>query len=120
MGKIKEIELVQLREENFELLENNSQLTKKLPSLEELQNKDDLITKLKIDLKKRGVLLKDAQAYIDALQKQNDNKMLKQLKTQVEDLESEKNTITRQKKNLEFELEEIRTALEIMNRKNED
>ena len=33
--------------------------------LKDLQAKDELITKLKLDLKKRGMLLKDTQSYID-------------------------------------------------------
>ena len=115
--KILEMELVQIQEEKCLLQEENTHISRRLSSL---QNKDELITKLKIDLKKRGVLLKDAQAYIDVLQKQNDNKTLRQMKTQIEDLESEKNTMSRQKKHLEYELEEIRGALEDIVKKNQD
>ena len=79
-----------------------------------------MITKLKIDLKKRGVLLKDAQTYIDLLQKQSNNHTLKQLKTQIENLESDKNTIIRQKKNVEYELEEVQTILDNLGKKNQE
>ena len=88
--------------------------------LKDLQNKDDMITKLKINLKKRGVLLKDAQTYIDLLKKQSNNHTLKQLKSQIENLESDKNTIIRQKKNVDYELEEVKTILDTFGKKNQD
>ena len=86
-------ETKQEKEKSSLLLEETQHTSNKDSIHEEMQNKDDLIKRLKIDLKKPGVLLKDAQVYIDLLQKQNNNKTLKHLTTQIKNMESEKNTI---------------------------
>ena len=114
-------ELTETNKENLCLLEENQRLSKNGSTLLDLQNKDELITRLKIDLKKRGVLLKDARAYVDLLQPQNNiNKTLKKLTNQTDNLESEKNTILRQKKNVEYDLEEVKTTLDDINNKYQD
>ena len=92
---------------------NNKVLEHKLTSLD--GDKDDIISKLKTDLRRRGILLKDAQNLVSKLQQENCKKgMINQMKDQIEDLESSNLSLTRVKKTLENDIEEMRIALDDM------
>ena len=100
-------------EERFRVLREKHQLENKVSELENDNEKDEMINKLKADLRKRGILLKDAQNLVDKLQQENSKKlMVKQLKNQIEDLEYENIAAVRGRKNAELELEEMKLQLE--------
>ena len=94
-----------------------SELKVKIQSTNSLSNeskaKDDIIWKLRGDLKKRGLLLKDAQNTIENLQQDKGKRsMISQMKNQIEDLESDNLSLSRAKKSLESDLEEMRIHFE--------
>lgn len=94
-----------------------SELKAKIQSTNSLSNesnaKDDIIWKLRGDLKKRGLLLKDAQNTIEKLQQDNGKRsMISQMKNQIEDLESDNLSLSRAKKSLESDLEDMRINFE--------
>ena len=102
-------------EERFKVLREKHQLENRISELENDSEKDEMINKLKADLRKRGILLKDAQNLVDKLQQENSKKlMVKQLKNQIEDLEYETIGAVRAKKNAELELDEVKLQLEDM------
>ena len=104
-------------EERFRVLRERHQLENKVSELENDNEKDEIINKLKTDLRKRGILLKDAQNLVDKLQQENSKKlMVKQLKNQIEDLEYENIAAVRGRKNAELELEEMKLQLEDINK----
>ena len=81
--------------------------------LNESKIKDDIILKLRGDLKKRGLLLKDAQNTIEKLQQESGKRsVINQMKNQIEDLESANLSLSRAKKSLENDLEDIRIQFE--------
>ena len=89
------------------------------PVLNESKNKDDIILKLRGDLKKRGLLLKDAQSTIEKLQQESGKRsMINQMKNQIEDLESANLSLSRAKKSLENDLEDIRIQFEEVKKSN--
>ena len=91
---------------------DKKKLEQKLELLES-DNKDELISKLKSDLKKKGVLLKDAQNLVSKLQNENCKKsLIKQMKSQIEDLEAENLSLSRSKKLLNNDVEEMKLQVE--------
>merc|ERR1712079_987887 len=67
-------------EERFKVLREKHQLENRVSELVNDSEKDEMINKLKSDLRKRGILLKDAQSLVDKLQQENSKKlMVKQL-----------------------------------------
>ena len=85
----------------------------------ESKAKDEIIFKLKGDLKKRGLLLKDAQNTIEKLQKESGKRsMISQMKHQIEDLESANLALSRAKKSLENDLEDMGIQLEEVTKSN--
>ena len=91
-------------------------LEDKIEKLED-NDKDEVIIKLRSDLKRRGILLKDAQSLVSKLQNENHKKsMIKQMRDQIEDLEGENLSLSRAKKNLENDLEEIKSQLDDMSK----
>ena len=100
-----------------------SELKVKTKSTNSLSNeskaKDDIIWKLRGDLKKRGLLLKDAQNTIEKFQQDNGKRsMISQMKNQIEDLESDNLSLSRAKKSLESELEDMRINFEEVTKAN--
>ena len=91
---------------------DKKKLEQKIELLES-DNKDELISKLKSDLKKKGVLLKDAQNLVSKLQNENCRKsLIKQMKSQIEDLEAENLSLSRSKKLLNNDVEEMKLQVE--------
>ena len=91
---------------------DKKKLEQKIELLES-DNKDELISKLKSDLKKKGVLLKDAQNLVSKLQNENCKKsLIKQMKSQIEDLEAENLSLSRSKKLLNNDVEEMKLQVE--------
>ena len=113
--KIRQLE-EQLAEEQVKTTEANKvkkMLDDKLREAENNKEKDETISKLKSDIRKRGILLRDAQSLVTKLQNENSKKsMIKQMKNQIEDLESENLSLARARKNAEIDLEEINLQLE--------
>ena len=117
--KIRQLE-EQLTEEQVKTTESNKvkkMLDDKLRELENNKEKDETISKLKADIRRRGILLKDAQSMVTKLQNENSKKsMIKQMKNQIEDLESENLSLARARKNSELDLEEVKVQLEEMSK----
>ena len=91
---------------------DKKKLEQKIELLES-DNKDELVSKLKSDLKKKGVLLKDAQNLVSKLQNENCKKsLIKQMKSQIEDLEAENLSLSRSKKLLNNDVEEMKLQVE--------
>ena len=91
---------------------DKKKLEQKIELLES-DNKEELISKLKSDLKKKGVLLKDAQNLVSKLQNENCKKsLIKQMKSQIEDLEAENLSLSRSKKLLNNDVEEMKLQVE--------
>lgn len=113
--KIRQLE-EQLNEEQVKTTEANKvkkMLDDKLREMENNKEKDETISKLKADIKKRGILLRDAQSMVTKLQNENSKKsMIKQMKNQIEDLESENLSLARARKNAELDLEEVKLQVE--------
>ena len=113
--KIRQLE-EQVAEEQVKTTEANKvkkMLDDKLREAENNKVKDETISRLKADIRKRGILLRDAQSLVTKLQNENSKKsMIKQMKNQIEDLESENLSLARARKNAEIDLEEINLQLE--------
>ena len=93
---------------NEKLQVEKKQLDEKLIKIEQLDY-EEVIDKLKLELKQSKALLRDAQA-----NKMNDNgneKIIKQLKTQLEETELEKSASLRQKKTLEMDILDLQEKL---------
>ena len=89
------------------------QQEQRICQLENSDEKDEIIAKLKLDFKKRGILLRDAQNTVAKLMTENSKKtMISQLRQQVEDLEAEILTAARTRKQLEQQLEESQAVVE--------
>ena len=85
----------------------------------DLHEKEEIIFKLRGDLKKRGILLRDAQNTVEKLQQENGKRsMINQMKNQIEDLESVNLSLSKSKKNLENDLEDLKIQLEDVSKSN--
>ena len=93
---------------NEKLQVEKKQMEEKLIKIEQLDF-ETVIDKLNLELKQSKALLRDAQA-----NKLNDNgseKIIKQLKTQLEETELEKSASLRQKKTLEMDILDLQEKL---------
>ena len=101
------------QQERVRLGRVRQQQEQRICQLENSDEKDEIIAKLKLDFKKRGILLRDAQNTVAKLKTENSKKtMVGQLRQQVEDLEAEILTAARTKKQLEQQLEESQAVVE--------
>ena len=104
----------------IELERNNSKISDQCRKESEdkiIKDKNEIISKLKSDLKKRGILLKDSQDLVEKLQKETSKKtVIKQMKDQIEDLESSNLSLVRSKKNLENDAEELKHQIDDLNK----
>lgn len=113
-------------EERTFLLREKHELERRLASALEnersdRQGEEQLVQKLKRDLKRTKVLLKDTQAQLERQKAETPGKnMIRQLRNQVEDLEYSKTIAVKAKQSLEAELLETQGQLEEAHRlKNE-
>ena len=98
-------------------LDRSNQSANSLSS--ESKAKDDIILKLRGDLKKRGLLIKEAQSTIEKLQQENGKRsIINHMKNQIEDLEYANLSILRAKKCLENDLEDMRIQFEDVTKSN--
>ena len=117
--RVKEQLKEELNKEKMTVSELKQKTQSAIPVLNESKSKDDIILKLKGDLKKRGLLLKDAQNTIEKLQQESGKRsMINQMKNQIEDLESANLSLSRAKKSLENDLEDIRIQFEEVKKSN--
>ena len=106
----------QLAEEQIDSTEANKvkkTFDDKLREVEIDKEKDKMISKLKGDIRKRGILLRDAQNLVIKLQNEDSKKsIIKKMKNQIEDLESDNLSLARSKKNAEIDLEDMKLQLD--------
>jgi len=103
-------------EERMKILREKFHLEKETIKNQNCIEKDEIISRLRSDLRKKNILLKDSQSLVDKLQQENSKRLLvKQLKNQVEDLEHENMSAIRAKKNAEIELQEVKQQMEELN-----
>lgn len=117
--KVKALEqqLENEHEERTQLLRQKHELERRLASLADSERQDRegdeaLIRKLKNDLRKTKVLLRDVQTQLDQQKEAPAKNVIRQLKNQLEDAESARALAVKAKQSLELELSETQTLLE--------
>merc|ERR1719412_228904 len=112
----KEQELEQEHEERMGQVRDKHELEAKVQSLQDLLDRsgdEELLTKLRRDLKRTKALLKDAQMYMEKNQSDGTNKVIvRQLKNQLEDAEFARSSAIKGKQNSELELADLQTQLD--------
>ena len=107
-----EDQLKERQEEMQKSLLDKKHLEEKLSKFDQLDY-EGIILQLQIDLKQMKSLVKSTQdENKDHNEELKNTKMIKMLKNQIEDLEGEKNSLVRQKKNLELDLLEVQDNLD--------
>ena len=107
-----EDQLKERQEEMQKTLLDKKYLEEKLSKFDQLDY-EGIILQLQIDLKQMKSLVKSTQdENKDHNEELKNTKMIKMLKNQIEDLEGEKNSLVRQKKNLELDLLEVQDNLD--------
>ena len=101
--------LLDITDMNEKLLLEKQHLDEKLAKIKELDY-DGVISQLKLELKQNKALLRDAQS--DKNSGFKSEKLIKQLKNQLEETENEKLTLTRQKKNLEIDILDLQEKID--------
>ena len=101
--------LLDITDMNDKLLLEKQHLDEKLAKIKELDY-DGVISQLKLELKQNKALLRDAQS--DKNSGFKSEKLIKQLKNQLEETENEKLTLTRQKKNLEIDILDLQEKID--------
>ncbi|KAK5638506.1 hypothetical protein RI129_012801 [Pyrocoelia pectoralis] len=120
--KALEAQLENEHEERTILLREKHELERRLTALAEADRNDRagdeaLLNKLKRDLKRTKVLLRDTQSQLERLKSDGPGKaLIRQLRNQVEDLECARSVAVKSKQSLEAELTETQTMLEDANR----
>ncbi|XP_031331784.1 unconventional myosin-XVIIIa isoform X2 [Photinus pyralis] len=120
--KALEAQLENEHEERTILLREKHELERRLTALAEADRNDRagdeaLLNKLKRDLKRTKVLLRDTQSQLERLKSDGPGKALvRQLRNQIEDLECARSIALKSKQSLETDLAETQTMLEDANR----
>lgn len=124
--KLKSLEqqLEQEHEERMGFVREKHELESKIMNLQDMLERsgdEDLVLKLKRDLKRTKALLKDAHLFMEKNQTDGTNKVImRQLKNQLEDAEFARSSAIKSKQNSELELTDVQTQLEdIIRNKNE-
>ncbi|CAG7833673.1 unnamed protein product [Allacma fusca] len=117
--KALECQLEAEHEERTAILRAKQEFERKFYDLEELSSQrsvsQEQVTRLKRELKRTRALLKDAQTIVEQSKNDSMNKgMLRQLRHQLEDSESQKARLNRAKQKLEEELSDALLQLEDM------
>ena len=107
-----ETALKESQEEKQKVLLEKRQSEEKLSKFEQLDY-EDIILQLKLDLKQMKTLLKCSQEeHKDTQDDSKNTRIIKMLKHQIEDIESERNTAIRQKKNIELDLIDLQDHID--------
>lgn len=120
--KALEAQLENEHEERTLLLREKHELERRLAAAAELERNDRagdeaLLHRLKRDLKRTKVLLRDTQQQLERQKADNPGKtMIRQLKNQLEDVECARALAVKAKQNLETDLSETQSLLEESNR----
>lgn len=113
-------------EERTTLLREKHELERRLQAAADMDRQDRagdeaLLQRLKRDLKRTKVLLKDTQAQLDRQKAETPGKnMIRQLKNQLEDLECSRAIAIKTKQSLEHELLEVQQLLEDSHKQKSD
>ncbi|CAH0548527.1 unnamed protein product [Brassicogethes aeneus] len=124
--KALEMQLENEHEERTFLLREKHELERRLAQALEnersdRQGEEQMLIKLKRDLKKTKVLLKDAQAQLERQKSETPGKnMIRQLRNQLEDLEYSKTIALKAKQTLEGEVSDLQSQLEEFHRLKQD
>lgn len=114
--KALEAQLETEHEERMGFLREKHDLESKVMNLQDLLERsgdEDLVVKLKRDLKRTKALLKDAQLYMEKNQNDGTNKVIvRQLKNQLEDAEFARSAAIKAKQNSELELADVQIQLD--------
>ncbi|KAF5307416.1 hypothetical protein FQR65_LT06930 [Abscondita terminalis] len=120
--KALEAQLENEHEERTILLREKHELERRLVAFAEADRNDRagdeaLLNKLKRDLKRTKVLLRDTQSQLERLKADGPGKaLIRQLRNQIEDLECARSVAVKTKQSLEVDLGETQTLLEDANR----
>jgi len=124
--KVKTLEhqLEQEHDERMTFVREKHDLENKIMNLQDLLDRsgdEDLVIKLKKDLKRTKALLKDAQMFMEKNQSDGTNKVIvRQLKNQLEDAEFARSSAIKAKQNSELELADVQIQLDdVMRTKHE-
>ncbi|XP_063927434.1 unconventional myosin-XVIIIa isoform X2 [Zophobas morio] len=124
--KALEAQLENEHEERTLLLREKHELERRLAAAAEMERNDRagdeaLLQRLKRDLKRTKVLLRDTQTQLERQKADNPGKaMIRQLRNQLEDLECARAVAVKTKQSLETDLSETQGALEEANRMKHD
>ncbi|XP_025836808.1 unconventional myosin-XVIIIa isoform X6 [Agrilus planipennis] len=116
--KALEAQLENEHEERTQLLRDKHELERRLTAFAESDRNDRagdeaLLQRLKRDLKRSKVLLRDTQAQLDRQKSENPSKaVIRQLRNQIEDLDYARSSAVKAKQSVETELFELQTTLE--------
>merc|ERR1712227_749121 len=114
--KLLEQQLEMENEERKGFVRERHELEMRIRNLEDLlarSGDEDLIAKLKRDLKRTKALLRDAQLMLEKAQNEGSNKVLiRQLKNQLEDAEFARTAALKGKQNAELELADVQQQLD--------
>ena len=108
MKKLKK-EIVTIKERNDNLNLEKRHLEDKLSKLHQLDY-DEIIDQLRLELRQTKALLKDSQSEKNS--EAGNAKIIKQLKSQLEEAESERSASIRQRKSFELDLLELQEQME--------
>ena len=108
MKKLKK-EIVTIKERNDNLNLEKRHLEDKLSKLHQLDY-DEIIDQLRLELRQTKALLKDSQSEKNS--EAGNAKIIKQLKSQLEEAESEKSASIRQRKSFELDLLELQEKMD--------
>ena len=119
-----ELQLEQEHEERMSVVREKHDLEAKIMHLQDMLERsgdEELIIKLKRDLKRTKALLRDAQVYMEKNQNDGTNKIIvRQLKNQLEDAEMARSSALKAKQNSELELSDVQVQLDdVMRTKHE-
>lgn len=120
--KALEAQLENEHEERTLLLREKHELERRLAEAAETDRNEKacdeaLLQRLKRDLKRTKILLKDTQAQLERQKTENPSKtLIRQLRNQIEDLECARTVAVKAKQSLETELLETQSQLEEVNR----
>ena len=119
-----ELQLEQEHDERMTVVREKHELESKIMHLQDMLERsgdEELIMKLKRDLKRTKALLRDAQVFMEKNQNEGTSKIIvRQLKNQVEDAEMARASAMKAKQNSELELADVQIQLDdVMRSKHE-
>eukprot|EP00094_Tigriopus_californicus_P002506 TCALIF_02423-PA protein Name:"Similar to MYO18A Unconventional myosin-XVIIIa (Homo sapiens)" AED:0.14 eAED:0.20 QI:0/0.4/0.5/0.66/1/1/6/0/511 len=126
MKKVKALEqqLESEHEERIGFVREKHELETKIINLQDLASRstdEDVVAKLKKDLKRTKALLKDAQYMLERSRNETSNKsLIRQLKNQLEDAEFARISAIKAKQNTDLELSDVQQQLDDVMRSKSD